>query len=241
VWDDESRWVMVDNQDTANFSMLTGDSQDRRPNALYLDDNGMMYHRGAYVAAAITDPNLFSAPSVPFPLSGTIIGGGGNAAGTYTWKDIRTGGVSAWQGFAQASGTAPSTFLILHRVAICQRGEEARFTNATYVNNWKDYSSLPDHRIQFERGSFYKDDLGRVFLRGLIAKTSGTSDIAGSVEVSFTLPVGYRPLKRCLFVAYAGSTTGYCRVDVQPNGDVIVESGSQQWNSLSGINFLAEQ
>lgn len=54
----------------------------------------------------------------------------------------------------------------------------------------------------------------------------------------FTLPGGYRPKAREIFVNHAGADTGF-RVDVSAAGDVIPVNGTNTYVSLSGITFRA--
>ena len=57
--------------------------------------------------------------------------------------------------------------------------------------------------------------------------------------VIFTLPAGYRPSGRELFIMASGASA-QCRVDVLANGEVIcVENSNNSWLSLSAITFYA--
>jgi hypothetical protein len=83
---------------------------------------------------------------------------------------------------------------------------------------------------------FYKDNQGRVFLQGMIKKSSAV--VVG--EVIFTLPVGYRPLGQSLFVVMSNSAVA--RIDVMPNGQVQASTGvNAGWVSMAGISFRGEQ
>lgn len=82
-----------------------------------------------------------------------------------------------------------------------------------------------------------------VSLQGLIVPNNVTPG-----TVLFTLPAGSRPAKRLAFSAAdagggtnSGQTTA--RIDILPNGNVIIQSKPQanQWLSLGGITFVAEQ
>lgn len=96
-----------------------------------------------------------------------------------------------------------------------------------FVGTWTNYGS------GYEVASFYRDPFGRVHLSGLVKSgTSGTT--------IFSLPGGYRPRARELFVIDTGNpgdTLG--RIDVTATGDVIHISGGTTYVQLHGISFRA--
>ena len=100
------------------------------------------------------------------------------------------------------------------------------------ANGWKEiYQEL------FEQAGIYKNAFGEVKFEGLIQGDWKTK--------IFTLPPGFRPLKRHLFVINASG--GFQRLDVLPNGDVFLsKSGSngiegKGWISLDGVSFYSKQ
>ncbi len=98
----------------------------------------------------------------------------------------------------------------------------------TYQNSWVKYDTT------YNVPGYRKDAEGFVHLRGMIAL--GTAANA----TMFTLPVGYRPILRCLCTSQ--SAAGMCRVDVQVDGTVsAISGGSTSWVSLECITFKAEQ
>ncbi len=105
-------------------------------------------------------------------------------------------------------------------------------TGPAFTANWENYSVA--HGTGFEDGRYYIDH-GRVYLGGLIRKTSAIA----TGDVMLTLPVGYRPLKQRLFTVT--TEAGIVRVDVAANGNVIyngiAHNGVQNWVSLDGISF----
>jgi hypothetical protein len=117
-------------------------------------------------------------------------------------------------------------------------GGSSTWSLPTFSNSWVHFDATG---TTFYQASYYKDKLGFVHLRGMIA--SGTCN-----AVAFTLPAGYRPLKNTLF---AGSTQSsgaigqYTRIDVAPSGALTPGAGASPcnngWLSLDGITFLAEQ
>lgn len=79
---------------------------------------------------------------------------------------------------------------------------------------------------------YYKHD-GRVYIKGTV--TGGTVPSA-----VFTLPAGYRPLETYIYGA-AAAASAYARINLQADGQVIVQQGSTTWTALGNISFRAEQ
>ena len=84
----------------------------------------------------------------------------------------------------------------------------------------------------------YRRVRGVVYLRGLVGAGTGTI---------LTLPVGYRPVLREIFVTVCdagGGAVGACRIDVNTDGTVVQStfslSGTNSFISLSNIRFFAE-
>lgn len=92
----------------------------------------------------------------------------------------------------------------------------------TFINSWTNFGA------GFEVAYYWKDAAGLVHLQGLIK--SGTIGAA-----CFTLAAGYRPTATSLFAAVSNSAIG--RVDVQSDGQVIPQTGSNVWVSLEGMTF----
>lgn len=92
-------------------------------------------------------------------------------------------------------------------------------------NGWVNYDST------YNTCQYMKDSLGFVWIKGLVK--SGTSGLI------FTLPAGYRPIKRNLF-ATATNSNVFGRADVDPSGQVIATTYSNTWFSLDTIRFRAE-
>ncbi len=101
------------------------------------------------------------------------------------------------------------------------------WTAPTFQNSWVNYDTT------YNQVGYFKDKYGIVHLRGLVK--SGT--VGGSTPI-FTLPEGYRPIKRCIFVTISNGSIGRC--DVKDTGEVIANNGSNSWFSLEGISFRAE-
>lgn len=102
-----------------------------------------------------------------------------------------------------------------------------------FATNWANYGPA------FEVGSYRKDQLGIVHLRGLVTKAGAPvgGDIIG------TLPDGYRPLHELVFVVATGEPAASGRVDVFPNGDLVWfqgQVGEPDFTSLDGIEFATD-
>lgn len=94
------------------------------------------------------------------------------------------------------------------------------------VNSWVSY----DNTYGPPR---YRKVAGVVFVQGLIR--------SGSLgAVAFTLPAGYRPSLKLLFVVDRDPNVDG-RIDVETNGNVVMVTASTGWTSLSGITFPADQ
>lgn len=96
---------------------------------------------------------------------------------------------------------------------------------SAFSAGWVNYGS------GYEDAGYFKDPWGIVHVVGLIK--SGTVN-----NVAFTLPGGYRPIKRLMFSGIDGAGVAQ-RIDVAANGDIIPVAGNNAFFSLSQINFKA--
>lgn len=101
-------------------------------------------------------------------------------------------------------------------------------TAPAFANSWVNYDTTV-----YNSAGFYKDAFGFVTIKGLIK--NGT---IGSTAQCFTLPVGYRPIKRVLNACISNSAIG--RLDVDIDGKVITHSGNNAWYSLDNCRFKAQ-
>ena len=105
-------------------------------------------------------------------------------------------------------------------------------SSPTFGTGWQNYSVA--HGSGFEDARYYVDN-GRVYLGGLIRKTSGIT----TGDIMITLPIGYRPQKQRIFTV--STEAGIVRIDVAANGNVVFNgpsyNGGQNWVSLDGISF----
>jgi hypothetical protein len=96
------------------------------------------------------------------------------------------------------------------------------------TNNWTNYDGT------FEEDLYYKDAFGRVWLDGVLKRSSGTPS---SDEIMFTLPAGYRPNRRQLFDVM--TDTGIGRFDIDTSGNLRWQSGGHGYFSICGKSFRA--
>ena len=80
---------------------------------------------------------------------------------------------------------------------------------------------------------YYKDACGVVHLEGVIQAPGGSPT---SGVTLFTLLSGYRPPDRLIFGCWGGG--GAYRLDIYPDGSVVMEGGNTAFSSLCGISFI---
>jgi hypothetical protein len=99
----------------------------------------------------------------------------------------------------------------------------------TLLNGWTIYGDAT-----FGNAAFYRRFRGVVYLRGLLESVSATNPQA------FTLPAGFQPATITLLFATLNSAA-IGRWDVQASGAVVAGATGHAWNSLNGIQFVAEK
>lgn len=104
----------------------------------------------------------------------------------------------------------------------------------SFGTGWSNYASGGAH----EPGTFRKDQLGIVHLRGVVTRVTGAPS---QNSVIATLPVGYRPKRIRVFAVDTGEAPlAAGSVQVLPSGDVIWIKGSAgetDYTSLEGVFF----
>lgn len=73
-----------------------------------------------------------------------------------------------------------------------------------------------------------------VVIRGLV----GSGTVGQGTGVIFTLPAGYRPSPDNLIFSVVG-TNAFARLDIQTNGDVVANTGSNSYFSIN-VSFIAD-
>ena len=102
----------------------------------------------------------------------------------------------------------------------------------TLLNNWTVFDSTPPGNGGYSTPAYTKTSADVVVLKGVIKDGSTALD-----SVIMRLPVGYRPTHRLIFQTDTGGQAS--RVDVMPNGDVLVNRVNSSWLVLDGIRFVA--
>jgi hypothetical protein len=99
--------------------------------------------------------------------------------------------------------------------------------SVSFQNNWHNYG------VGYNDAGYFKDSMGIVHLKGLVAGVGAAAIFNTTI---FTLPEGYRPGARELFVCSTNPNVAG-RVDVLPDGQVQVVQGNSGWLSLDGLTF----
>lgn len=95
-----------------------------------------------------------------------------------------------------------------------------------FGQGWSNY--MPSLN-QYQTAAFRKDQFGRVHIKGVVIRTSGTS------EVVFTLPPGYRPSRQIIVPAV--SNWAFSAIALLPGGNVHVSVYNGDFASLGEISF----
>lgn len=100
------------------------------------------------------------------------------------------------------------------------------------LSDWTVFDSTPPGTGGYSTPAYTKTSADVVVLKGVIK--DGNTDLD---SVIMRLPIGYRPTHRLIFQT---DTVGNAsRVDIMPNGDVLVNRANSGWLVLDGIRFVA--
>jgi hypothetical protein len=105
------------------------------------------------------------------------------------------------------------------------------WTNLALQNGWVSFDAVNNANATPQ---YIKHADGMVTVKGLIKNGNTSVDFAIA-----NLPPGYRPKET--LVIHGTAWGAYSRLDVQPNGDIIVVAANSGWTSLDAITFMAEQ
>jgi hypothetical protein len=162
---------------------------------------------------------------------------------TIQWQRSTDGGAN----WANISGATASTLSIptvsmsmsgyKYRAVAQTAGDSATSNVATLtVTIWgePDYASgYSDYFGGYSTIGYTKTSAGVVMLKGLVKKSS---PVVGGETIA-TLPADYRPNGILIFQTITNPNTG-SRIDVYPDGRIVVQGGDSGWISLEGINFI---
>lgn len=162
---------------------------------------------------------------------GTILQKFGAGDGQATWSNL-TAGITAFTPAGGLSSTDVQAALVeldTEKLGIAAAITDSGDALIPALNSpWINYGS------GFGGCRYYKDATGLVTIEGLIQATTGSPTTG---VVLFTLLPGYRPPDTIMFSTWSGG--GACRIDVQSNGDVVMQGGNTVFTSLSGLQFYA--
>jgi hypothetical protein len=183
-------------------------------------DDGRVFVQGMMRSGTWTNATqIFDIPDALLPSAYMHVAGRSNGWGYFGIENRTT----VAQGIV-AKGVG-STYLTVN--TSYYPASATGWNNMTLTNSWVWYGTIYA-TAQYKKST--TDNM--VTLKGLIRSgTSGTAIV--------TLPAGFRPKERILYTTV--SADAYGRVDIQPNGVVSLQAGSNAWVSLDGITFLAEQ
>lgn len=237
-----------------------GAAQAPSANAIEVQINGEKTTAGRTVATSgnIRGTKLNSLDvSIPLPGTPLVSSQLNGAAATFTWTTVPTSNSyqlsyningGAWQDVSVNSQTLSYTVnagqgnTVTMRVAAKNTtGTSAYTTNTiaiplwyvpTLQSNWKVFDSTTPGNGGYSTPAYTKTAADVVVLKGVIKDGSTALDAP-----IMTLPVGYRPSHRLIF--QTDSSGQASRVDVMPNGDVLVNRVSSGWLVLDGIRFVS--
>lgn len=143
----------------------------------------------------------------------------------------------AYNGAWNGSTLVPTKDAVYDKIESVVTSIAAKLTGVALTNSAALIPSINSPWINYGGGfggvRYYKSADGVVHIEGLI-QAAGGSPTSG--VVLFTLLAGYRPPDTLMFGPWSGG--GACRIDVQANGDVVMQSGNTAFTSLSGISFI---
>ncbi len=237
-----------------------GAAQALSANAIEVQINGEKLTAGRTVATSgtIRGTKLNSLDvSIPIPGTPLVSSQLSGASATFTWTTVPTANSyqlsyningGSWQDVSVNSQTLSYTVnagqgnTVTMRVAARNTAGTSAYTTSTiaiplwYVptlqSNWRVFDSTTPGTGGYSTPAYTKTSADVVVLKGVIKDGSTALDAP-----IMTLPYGYRPTHRLVF--QTDSSGQASRVDVMPNGDVLVNRASSGWLVLDGIRFVA--
>lgn len=113
-----------------------------------------------------------------------------------------------------------------------------RRTDAAWVypilnNDWQGYSAVTDNQ-QWPGLAYWKSPADIVYVRGLVKGGTPSED-----NFVCILPKGYRPEYRQAFPTVCFDADVSARIDISPDGKIMIIEGSTNWTSTS-FSFRAQ-
>lgn len=191
--------------------------------------------------------NVMSSIAVFLALGGTSYAVAKNSIGEKQLKSNAVTSPKIKDGAVTAADLAPGTAISGPRGPRGEQGPAGakgdRGTDVTreawkelpFTTGWVSYAAAYDPAWQ--PAEYRKDSGGRVELRGLVTRISGTPTAGAVIAV---LPPGYRPRRGRIFLASAGEPPSAGRVVIYPDGAVTWNQGNTgeaDYTSLEGIAF----
>jgi hypothetical protein len=156
----------------------------------------------------------------------------GTVSGNYIYMQHKTDDTGAMEFYSAAFtmlgpltlSNAVGTQLTVNGSSVFNGNIGTSWAGLSFGSGWGNYGG------GYYNGHYKKvGDL--VFLRGLVARSSGSGTTIA------TLPSGFRPSSRSLFGVLTSALSGSDRVDVDSNGDIILVSGGVGYVQLDGLVF----
>lgn len=130
--------------------------------------------------------------------------------------------------FVGDSVTAMSVNLVSGNVTVKGTIETGNYIEPTLINSFFNLG------FGYNTVAYMKDKMGFVHIRGMVSHPGNPAGLT-----VFKLPPGCRPGGISVFSVLSNNNPA--RIDVMPNGDVVVNVGIGDWTSMDGITFKAEQ
>ena len=187
-----------------------------------VDNKGRVVMQGLLTPGTITSGTLItSVPAAQRPAKSQILS---SRSATYNEFTSNTTGIIA-------SGYGSGAYSLNALWFPASPSPALTWTNMTLQNSWVSY----DNGVTYELPQYAKTSgENMVALKGLVKGGSTTNDTPIT-----TLPAGYRPEGRLIYTS--DNANSFARLDILANGEVHFMGSSNQWLSLDGITFHADQ
>jgi hypothetical protein len=188
-----------------------------------------------------TTPN-----GLAYPLPSAAPNGAANIQDLAVSLDHKVIGSFATAAARAAAITAPNAGDVTYRADASFGLFYERYTGSAWIpmndgdTGWIT-PTLGNSWVSFDAGAVF--DIPQYRLRGGVVWLKGAMKSGTISAAAFTLPAGYRPLKKIQFAAVSNAFTA--QFSVFANGDIQVTGyatgGSNAFVSLNGVQFIAEQ